>query len=96
MRYYVLQNAVTKNSVSKGNYDGDVAITKESDNKEDGRAQWHTQCVSLKNDADTYKYKCELVDSQLNVVDDLIEVYDKGTTPTPPEPNNQQTQPQES
>lgn len=86
MIYNVVQNAVTKQTVDQGNYDGAMTIVSSwSDNFEGARAAWHSQCVNLKNDADTYKYKCQVMDSQLDVVDNLIEAMDKGV-PTPPEP----------
>jgi len=78
MRYNVVQNAVTKQSVAQGNLDGVMTIAKESSDYASARALWHSQCVALKNDADTYKYKCALIDSQLNVVDNLEESLDKG------------------
>jgi len=83
MSYCILQNAVTSatqeqfpdgliTKVGNDSYDYDGAVT-----------QWHNQCVSLKNDAGTLKYKCAVVDSQLNIVNGLVEFKDKGTTPEP-------------
>lgn len=85
MTYYVVQNAVTAQTVSKGNYDGAMTIQSEwvNNNLKGAREAWHAQCRALSNDDDTYKYKCCVMDSQLNVVDDLVEFLDKGTTPQP-------------
>ena len=77
MSYIVLQNAVTKatqeqfpdgliTKVGNDSYDLDGAITK-----------WHQQCNALRGDADTYKYKVAVVDSQLNVVDNYVEFNNK-------------------
>ena len=91
MNYNVVQVAVTKGTY-ESNPDG--VLTKVGNDKytlEDATAKWHTTCVALKNDADTYKYKCAVIDSQLNIVDTLVEFRDKGTMPqpTPPEPEPQ-------
>ena len=78
MSYAVLQNAITKNTqeqfpdglitkVGNDSYDLNGAITK-----------WHQQCNALRGDADTYKYKVAVVDSNLNVVDNYVEFNDKG------------------
>ena len=77
MSYAVIQNAVTKatqeqfpdgliTKVGNDSYDLDGAITK-----------WHQQCNALRGDADTYKYKVAVVDSQLNVVDNYVEFNNK-------------------
>lgn len=77
MSYAVIQVAVTKatqeqfpdgliTKVGNDSYDLDGAI-----------AKWHQQCLLLKNDADTYRYKCAVVDSQLNVVDNYVEFNNK-------------------
>lgn len=87
MSYAVIQNAITKDNHEK-NPDG--LITKVGNDSyptiEDARTKWHQQCVSLKNDADTYCYKCAVVDSQLNIVDNLTEFKDKRTAQPTPEP----------
>lgn len=78
MAYSILQNAVTTQTqeqfpdglitkVGADSYDLDGAITK-----------WHQQCNALRGDADTLKYKVAVVDSQLNIVDNLVEYNDKG------------------
>lgn len=78
MSYAVIQNAITKDNIEK-NPDG--LITKVGNDSyptiEDARTKWHQQCVSLKNDADTYCYKCAVVDSNLNIVNNLVEFNDK-------------------
>ena len=94
MSYAILQSAITKDTqeqfpdgliskVGNDSYDLDGATTK-----------WHQQCVSLKNDADTYCYKCAVVDSNLNIVNNLSEFKDKRTPvqPTPPEPTPEPTE----
>lgn len=89
MSYAVIQNAVTKDTqvqfpdglitkVGNDSYDLNGAINK-----------WHNQCVLLESDADTYKYKCAVIDSNLNIVNNLVEFKDKGTTPQP-EPETQE------
>ena len=81
MSYAVIQNAITKDNIDKhpdgliskvGNdsYDLNGAITK-----------WHQQCNALRGDADTYKYKVAVVDSNLNVVGNYVEFNDKGVQP---------------
>lgn len=83
MSYAVIQNAITTatqeqfpdgivSKVGNDSYDYNGAIVK-----------WHNQCVLLRNDADTLCYKCEVVDSQLNVVDGCIEFVDKRPQPEP-------------
>ena len=83
MSYAILQVAVTKDTqeqfpdglitkVGNDSYDLDGAITK-----------WHQQCNALRGDADTYKYKVAVVDSNLNVVGNYVEFNDKGVQPTP-------------
>ena len=83
MNYNVLQNAITTQTqeqfpdgviskVGNDKYTKDEAITK-----------WHQQCAALRNDADTLCYKCEVIDSQLNVVDDCVEFVDKRPQPEP-------------
>ena len=78
MSYAILQVAITKQTqeqfpdglitkVGNDSYDLDGAITK-----------WHQQCNALRGDADTLKYKVAVVDSQLNIVDNLVEYNDKG------------------
>ena len=78
MSYAILQVAVTKQTqeqfpdglitkVGNDSYDLNGAITK-----------WHQQCNALRGDADTYKYKVAVVDSNLNVVDNYVEFNDKG------------------
>jgi hypothetical protein len=82
MSYIVLQNAITTQTqeqfpdglitkVGNDSYDLDGAITK-----------WHQQCNALRGDADTYKYKVAVVDSQLNIVGNYVEFNDKGVQPT--------------
>ena len=77
MTYCILQNAVTKatqaqfpdgliTKVGNDSYDLDGAINK-----------WHSQCLALEGDADTYKYKVAVVDSNLNIVGSLVEFKDK-------------------
>ena len=81
MSYAVIQNAITKatqeqfpdgliTKVGNDSYNLDGAITK-----------WHQQCNALRGDADTYKYKVAVVDSQLNVVGNYVEFNDKGVQP---------------
>jgi hypothetical protein len=78
MSYAVIQSAITKatqeqfpdgliTKVGNDSYDLDGAITK-----------WHQQCNALRGDADTYKYKVAVVDSNLNVVGNYVEFNDKG------------------
>ena len=78
MSYAILQVAITKQTqeqfpdglitkVGNDSYDLDGAITK-----------WHQQCNALRGDADTLKQKVAVVDSQLNIVDNLVEYNDKG------------------
>ena len=78
MSYAVIQNVITTatqeqfpdgliTKVGNDSYDYDGAVTK-----------WHNQCVSLKNDTGTLKYKCAVVDSNLNIVGNLVEFKDKG------------------
>lgn len=77
MSYVILQNAITKDTqeqfpdglitkVGNDSYDLDGAIT-----------MWHQQCNALRGDADTYKYKVAVVDSNLNVVGNYVEFNDK-------------------
>ena len=94
MSYAVIQNAITKDTqeqfpdglISKVGNDSYPTI-------DDARTKWHQQCVSLKNDADTYCYKCAVVDSNLNIVNNLSEFKDKRIAqPTPehtPEPEEE-------
>ena len=90
MSFCILQNVVTSatqeqfpdgliSKVGNDSYDYDGAVTK-----------WHNQCVALKNDAGTLKYKCAVVDSQLNIVDNLVEFKDKGVAQAEPEPETQE------
>lgn len=83
MSYAILQVAITKDAqeqfpdglitkVGNDSYDLNGAITK-----------WHQQCNALRGDADTYKYKVAVVDSNLNVVGNYVEFNDKGVQPTP-------------
>lgn len=83
MSFCVLQVAITKatqeqfpdgliTKVGNDSYDLNGAITK-----------WHQQCNALRGDADTYKYKVAIVDSNLNVVDNYVEFNDKGVQPAP-------------
>lgn len=83
MSYAVIQNAITTQTqeqfpdglitkVGNDSYDLDGAITK-----------WHQQCNALRGDADTYKYKVAVVDSNLNIVGNYVEFNDKGVQPTP-------------
>ena len=78
MSFCVLQSAVTKatqeqfpdgliTKVGEDSYDLNGAITK-----------WHNQCNALRGDADTLRYKCAVVDSNLNIVNNLVEFNDKG------------------
>ena len=78
MSYAVIQVAITKGTqeqfpdglitkVGNDSYDLNGAITK-----------WHQQCNALRGDADTYKYKVAVVDSNLNVVGNYVEFNDKG------------------
>ena len=87
MSYSVIQNAITKDNQEK-NPDG--LITKVGNDSyptiDDARTKWHQQCVSLKNDADTYCYKCAVVDNQLNIVDNLSEFKDKRIAQPEPTP----------
>lgn len=85
MSYAVIQNAITKDTQEQF---PDGLITKVGNDSyptiDDARGMWHNQCLSLKNDADTYCYKCAVVDSNLNIVDNLSEFKDKRTAqPTP-------------
>ena len=88
MSYAVIQNAITKDTQEQS---PDGLISKVGNDSyptiDDARTKWHQQCVSLKNDADTYCYKCAVVDSQLNIVNNLVEFNDKRTPVQPtPEP----------
>lgn len=85
MSYAVIQNAVTTatqeqfpdgliTKVGNDSYDLNGAINK-----------WHNQCVALRGDADTLRYKVAVVDSNLNVVDNYVEFNDKGTQAQPTE-----------
>ena len=78
MAYAVIQNAVTKatqgqfpdgliTKVGEDSYDLNGAITK-----------WHNQCNALRGDSDILRYKCAVVDSNLNVVGNYVEFNDKG------------------
>lgn len=89
MSYAVIQNAITKatqeqfpdgliTKVGNDSYDLDGAIT-----------QWHQQCNALRGDADTYKYKVAVVDSNLNVVGNYVEFNDKGVAQPTPEPTEE-------
>ena len=87
MNYNVVQNAVTAQSVAQGNYEGVMTIASEwGDNLDGAIKSWHDTCRILSGDEDTYKYKCVIMDNQLDVVGDFTEFVDKGTIPTPPEP----------
>lgn len=77
MSYAILQVAITKQTqeqfpdglitkVGADSYDLNGAINK-----------WHNQCVALRGDADTLRYKVAVVDSNLNVVDNYVEFNDK-------------------
>jgi len=85
MSYAILQVAVTKSTqeqfpdglitkVGNDSYDLNGAITK-----------WHQQCNALRGDADTYKYKIAVMDSNLNVVGNYVEFNDKGIPNPEPE-----------
>ena len=89
MSYAVIQNAITTQTqeqfpdglitkVGNDSYDLDGAITK-----------WHQQCNALRGDADTYKYKVAVVDSNLNVVGNYVEFNDKGVVQPTPEPTEE-------
>lgn len=89
MSYAVIQNAITKatqeqfpdgliTKVGNDSYDLDGAITK-----------WHQQCNALRGDADTYKYKVAVVDSNLNIVNNLVEFNDKRIAQPTPEPTEE-------
>jgi hypothetical protein len=96
MSYAVIQNAITEATQEQF---PDGLITKVGNDSyptiEDARGMWHSQCLSLKNDAGTLCYKCVVVDSQLNIVDNLSEFKDKRIAqpePTPeptPEPEEE-------
>ena len=90
MSFCVLQSAITKDNIEK-NPDG--LVTKVGNDSyptiEDARTKWHQQCVSLKNDADTYCYKCAVVDSNLNIVNNLVEFNDKRIAQPTPEPTEE-------
>ena len=78
MAYAVIQNAVTK---QKQEQYPDGLITKEGNDSYDlngAITKWHNQCNALRGDADTLRYKCAVVDSNLNVVGNYIEFNDKG------------------
>lgn len=84
MNYSVLQNAVTKGTQEQY---PDGIITKVGNDKytkEEARDKWHAQCRALSADADTIKYKVAVVDSQLNVVDNLVEAVEKAETQAEP------------
>ena len=77
MNYNVIQNAITKQTqeqfpdgiiskVGNDSYTKDAAVTK-----------WHQQCATLRNDADTLCYTCEVIDSQLDTVENFKEFLDK-------------------
>lgn len=89
MSYAVIQNAITTQTqeqfpdglitkVGNDSYDLNGAITK-----------WHQQCNALRGDADTYKYKVAVVDSNLNVVGNYVEFNDKGVVQPTPEPTEE-------
>lgn len=92
MSYAILQVAITTQTqeqfpdglitkVGNDSYDLNGAITK-----------WHQQCVLLENDADTYCYKCAVVDSNLNIVNNLSEFKDKRVAQPAPEPKPEPTE----
>ena len=79
MSYIVLQNAITASTQEQF---PDGLITKEGNDSYDldgAIKKWHNQCVNLRNDAGTLKYKCAVVDSNLNVVGNYVEFNDKST-----------------
>ena len=90
MSFCVLQSAITKDTQEQS---PDGLITKVGNDSyptiDDARTKWHQQCVSLKNDADTYCYKCAVVDSNLNIVNNLVEFNDKGVAQPTPEPTEE-------
>lgn len=95
MSFCVLQSAVTKSTQEQF---PDGLITKVGNDSyptiESARLMWHNQCVSLKNDEGTLCYKCAVVDSNLNIVNNLVEFYDKRIAqvePTP-EPTDEQAE----
>ena len=93
MSYAVIQNVVT--SATQEQFP-DGLITKVGNDSyptiDDARGMWHSQCLSLKNDVDTYCYKCAVVDSQLNIVDNLSEFKDKRIAQPIPEPTPEPTE----
>ena len=81
MNYSVLQNAVTKNTYEQY---PDGILTKVGNDKytfDEAQKKWHQTCTALESDNDTYKYKCAVVDSNLNIVGNLVEFKDKGVQP---------------
>jgi len=93
MSYAVIQNAITKDNIEQF---PDGLISKVGNDSyptiDDATTKWHQQCVSLKNDADTYCYKCAVVDSNLNIVNNLWEFKDKRTAQPIPEPTPEPTE----
>ena len=78
MNYSILQNAVT--TATQETYP-DGIITKVGNDKytyDEAQKKWHQQCTSLESDNGTIRYKCAVVDSNLNIVDNLVEFKDKG------------------
>ena len=78
MNYSVIQNAVTTATQEQF---PDGILSKIGNDKytlDEAQTKWHQTCVALENDADTLKYKCAVVDSQLNIVDGMSEFKDKG------------------
>ena len=93
MSFCVLQSAITKATQEQF---PDGIITKVGNDSyptiDDATTKWHQQCVSLKNDADTYCYKCAVVDSNLNIVNNLSEFKDKRVAQPVPEPTPEPTE----
>lgn len=84
MNYNVIQNAITTATQEKFP-DGIISkVGSDSYTKNDAITKWHQTCAALRNDADTLCYKCEVIDSQLNVVDNkYVEFVDKRPQPEP-------------
>lgn len=77
MNYSVIQNVVT--TQTQAEYP-DGILTKVGNDKytkDEAQKKWHQQCVALESDADTLKYYCAVIDSQLVVDPKLNEFKDK-------------------